>query len=124
MRMAFLCLYELVRIGFLLGAFVALQPAWELPFPTLPAITPGGLFFIMALFLALDARRYIAFCPLYLAGKVLSVVISLIWIFFADIHTMAAFLDGTRRFFVAGFVIFLVAGDMLCALFVSRIIRK
>ena len=108
-----LCLYECMRLVFLTGVFMVLQPEAETPFPWLALITPGALFFLMALSWLHDAR-YRFYCPLYLAGKGFSVVTFLLWIFFAGNDMIREMIYGNlARYIAPGTVFFLLLGDML-----------
>ena len=118
-----LCIYELIRLVFLTGAFVHLQPGRGEPFPLLALITPGALFFLMALFLLLDMPRYRAYGSLYLVGKSLGIITTMFWIFFTDNNIIRELLLGTERFFAPGIVLFLVPGDMFSAWLVIRAMR-
>ena len=90
-----------------------LQPEGEAPFPWLALITPGALFFLMALFWLKDPRCRL-FCPLYLAGKGFSVVTFMLWLFFAGNDIISDLLYGRlARYIAPGTVFFLLLGDML-----------
>ena len=108
-----LFVYECMRLVFLTGVFMILQPEGEAPFPWLALITPGALFFLMALFWLQDPR-YRLFCPLYLAGKGFSVVTFMLWIFFTGTDIIKELLFGKLALYIApGTVFFLLLGDML-----------
>jgi len=114
----------MVRLVFLMGAFVQLQPGVEASFPLLALITPGALFFLMALFWMLDMPRYSVYGPLYLVGKGLGIITTLFWIFFTDNYIISKLLLGTELFFASSLVLFLVPGDMLSAWIVLKIMRR
>jgi hypothetical protein len=102
-----------MRLVFLTGVFMVLQPEAETPFPWLALITPGALFFLMALFWLHEAR-YRFYCPLYLAGKGFSVVTFLLWIFFTGNDMIREMIYGhLARYIAPGAVFFLLLGDML-----------
>jgi len=61
-----------------------LQPEGAAPFPWLALIAPGAMFLLMALFWRLNIARYRVYGPLYLAGKGLSVVTAIFWLFFLE----------------------------------------
>ena len=106
-------IYECMRLVFLTGIFMVLQPKGEAPFPWLALITPGALFFLMALFWLQDPS-YLFFCPLYLAGKGFSVVSFLFWLFFMEDDMIRGLLYGNlARYIAPGTVFFLLLGDML-----------
>jgi len=108
-----LFIYECMRLVFLTGVFMVLQPESETPFPWLALITPGALFFLMALFWLQDPR-YQLFRPLYLAGKGFSVVTFLFWIFFTGKDMIKEMLFGNMAWYIApGAVFFLLFGDVL-----------
>ena len=120
---AVLCLYEIVRLVFLMGAFIQLQLGGLMPFPLLALITPGALFFLMSLFWLLDMPRYRVFGPLFLVGKGLGVITALLWIFFTDNYMIRELLLGTERFFASGIVLLLIPGDMFSAWLVLKMMR-
>jgi hypothetical protein len=102
-----------MRLVFLTGVFMVLQPESGAPFPWLALITPGALFFLMALFWLQDPR-YRLYCPLYLAGKGFSIVSFLLWIFFSGNDMIRELLYGyLSRYIAPGAVFFLLLGDML-----------
>jgi hypothetical protein len=102
-----------MRLVFLTGVFMLLQPEAETPFPWLALITPGALFFLMALFWLHDTR-YRLYCPLYLAGKGFSVFTFLFWLFFSGNDMIRELLYGNlARYIAPGAVFFLLLGDML-----------
>jgi hypothetical protein len=102
-----------MRLVFLTGVYMVLQPEGETPFPWLALITPGALFFLMALFWLRDSR-YRLFCPLYLAGKGFSVVTFMFWLFFTGNDMIRELLfDRLARLIAPGTVFFLLLGDML-----------
>jgi len=108
-----LFVYECMRLVFLTGVFMILQPEGEAPFPWLALITPGALFFLMALFWLQDARYHLFF-PLYLAGKGFSVVTFMLWLFFTGNDIINDLLYGRlARYIAPGTVFFLLLGDML-----------
>ncbi|MCL2192531.1 MAG: hypothetical protein FWB78_03940 [Treponema sp.] len=119
-----LCAYELIRLVFLTGAFLQLQIGGSAPLPLLSLITPGALFFLIALFWLLDMPRYRVYGPLYLVGKGLGVMTALLWIFFTDNYIIRELIVGTERFFASGIVLLLVPGDMFSAWLVMKIMRK
>jgi hypothetical protein len=112
-----------MRLVFLTGVFMILQPESETPFPWLALITPGALFFLMALFWLHDGR-YRFYSPLYLAGKGFSVVTFMFWIFFAGIDIIMEMINGKlARFIAPGAVFFLLLGDLLSIWTVILIMR-
>ena len=121
---AVLCIYEVARLVFLMGAFVQLQLGGVTPFPLLALITPGALFVLMALFWLLDMPRYRVYGPLYLVGKGLGIITTIFWIFFMDNYMIREVLLGADRFFVFGIVLFLVPGDMFSTWLVIRLMRR
>jgi len=118
-----LCAYELMRLVFLMGAFMQLHLSVAAPFPLLALITPGAMFFLMALFWMLDMPHYRVYGPLYLVGKGLGVMTALLWIFFTDNYIIRELIIETDRFFALGIVVFLVPGDMFSAWLVMKIMR-
>ena len=92
---------------------MVLQPEGETPFPWLALITPGALFFLMALFWLQDPR-YGLFSPLYLAGKGFSVVTFMFWLFFTEDDMIRELVYGYQaRYIALGTVLFLLLGDLL-----------
>ena len=107
--------YECMRLVFLTGVFMALRPESETPFPWLALITPGALFFLMALFWLQDPR-YRLFCPLYLAGKGLSVITAILWLFFEGRDMIRGLLFSRPALLITpGIAFFLYLGDILSA---------
>jgi hypothetical protein len=93
---------------------MVLQPEAETPFPWLALITPGALFFLMALFWLLDISRYRLFGPLYLAGKGFGVITFMFWLFFTGSGMMRDMLYGNlARYIAPCTMFFLFPGDML-----------
>jgi len=108
-----LFVYECMRLFFLTGVYIVLQPEGEAPFPWLALITPGALFFLMALFWLQDPR-YRLFFPLYLAGKGFSVVSFMFWLLFLEDDIIKGLLYGSlARYIAPGTVFFLLLGDLL-----------
>jgi len=119
-----LCVYECIRLAFLVGAFVLLQPEGETPFPWLALIAPGAMFLLMALFWRLNMARYRVYGPLYLAGKGLSVVTAMFWLFFLKSYMINEVLFYEAALFVApGIVFFLILGDILSVWLVGKMMR-
>jgi len=113
-----------MRLAFLVGAFVLLQPEGAITFPWLALITPGAMFLLMALFWRLNMFRYRVYGPLYLAGKGLSVITVMFWLFFAESYIIKElFLYGAALFIVPGIVFFLILGDILSVWLVSKMRR-
>ncbi|MCL2609433.1 MAG: hypothetical protein FWD94_05985 [Treponema sp.] len=108
-----LCMYEVARFTFLVGAFLGSNLGGTTPFPLLPLITPGALFLLMSLFLLIDTPRYRAFCPLFLIGKALGIVVTLLWVVFIENIILIEFIGGTRHFPALVLMLFLVPGDAL-----------
>jgi len=120
-----LCVYECVRLAFLTGAFVVLQPAEYASFPWLALITPGAMFLLMALFWRLNLALYRSYGPLYAAGKGLSVITTIFWLFFIQSSMIREmFLNDTALFLIPGVVFFLVIGDILSVWLVITIIKS
>ena len=109
-----LCIYECLRLVFLVGAFILIQPVGVPVFPWLALITPGAMFQLTALFWLLDISRYRVLSPLYLAGKTLSIITTSIWLFYAITDIIKELiLGGMALFIVPGIVSFLILGDLL-----------
>ena len=120
-----LCVYEGLRLIFLVGAFIVLQPEGDFIFPWLTAITPGALFLLMALFWRLNMARYRVYCPLYIAGKGLSIATTVLWLFFARSDTIRELLFNSMVFIIApGIVVFFMLGDSLSVWIVTKLIKN
>jgi len=120
-----LCVYECLRLVFLLGAFALLQPEGIASFPWLALITPGALFLLMALFWRVNLARYRSYGPLYLAGKALSIITTVFWLFFIK-STMIRelFLSDAALLILPGIIFFLVIGDALSEWLVITIMKS
>jgi hypothetical protein len=120
-----LCVYECLRLAFLIGVFLLLQPEGEVAFPWLALITPGAMFLLMSLFWWLNMSAYRSYGPLYLAGKGLSIITTMIWLFFANNDMIKGLLfHQTVVFIVPGIVFFLVLGDIASIWLVNTIIKS
>ena len=120
-----LCVYECLRLAFLVGVFVLLRPEGEAAFPWLALITPGAMFPLITLFWRLNMARYRAYGPLYLAGKALSITTTMFWLFFLKSSMIGElFLHGMALLIVPGIVFFLVLGDILSVWLVNTIMRN
>jgi hypothetical protein len=120
-----LCVYECMRLAFLVGAFVLVQPEGETPFPWLALITPGAMFLLIALFWRLNMARYRVYGPLYLAGKGLSVITAMFWLFFLKGYMIRELLFYDAALFIApGIAFFLILGDVLSVWLVSKMVRS
>jgi len=120
-----LCVYECMRLAFLVGAFVLVQPEGETPFPWLALITPGAMFLLIALFWRLNMARYRVYGPLFLAGKGLSVITAMFWLFFLKSYMIGELLLHEAAFFIVpGIVFFLMLGDILSVWLVSKMVRS
>ena len=109
-----LCIYECIRLGFLLAAFTALRPGEGTAFPWLTYGASNALFPLMALFLLLDNARYAGYAPLYAAGKCVSFFATIGWCVISRQHLLAAALrDNTFLFVAPGILGILLFGDML-----------
>jgi hypothetical protein len=77
-------LYELFRLGLLVGFFAVLAPREEAGavFPYVVYVTANGLYPLMALFIWRDLEQYRNYLPLYGAGKILGVFCFYLWGFF------------------------------------------
>ncbi|MDR0495925.1 MAG: hypothetical protein LBG95_09910 [Treponema sp.] len=120
-----LCVYEGLRLAFLVGAFVLLSPEGAVKFPWLALISPGALFLLMAVFMRLNMSRYRVYGPLYLAGKGFSVITTMFWNFFVKSSMLRELpFFGTAIVAVLGISIFLVLGDILSAWLVTIMMRS
>jgi hypothetical protein len=120
-----LCVYECLRLAFLIGAFVLLQPEGTASFPWLALITPGAMFLLMALFWRLNMDRYRSYGPLFMAGKGLSIITTTFWLFFIKSSMIREmFLSDAALFLIPGIVFFLMIGDVLSVWLVTTIIKS
>ena len=112
-----LCIYECVRLVFLVGAFLTLRPdALAVDFPWLPCLAANALFPLMALLALADGSRYAGYWPLYSAGKCVSCVSAALWcVLFGQIILNTAFAGYGTLVLAAGVPGILVAGDALSA---------
>jgi hypothetical protein len=102
-----------------------LEPAGSVSFPWLALITPGAMFLLIALFWRINISHYTVYAPLYIAGKGLSIITTLFWIFFAKSYMIRELiLDNTASFIVPGVVLFMLLGDVLSAWLVSKIVKS
>ena len=114
---AALCVYEGIRLVFLIEVFIILQPEGTMSFPWLAVVSPGAMFLLMALFWLIDMPRYASFRPLYLAGKTMSAAAALFWLFLSENDTIKQIFSGAAASFAApGVLFFMLPGDMLSAL--------
>jgi len=120
-----LCVYECVRLAYVIGAFALLQPEGAASFPWLALVTPGALFALMALFWRLNMARYRSYGPLFLAGKVLGIITTMFWIFFVKSSMIRELMmSDVALFLVPGIVFFLVIGDVLSVWLVVAMIKS
>ena len=120
-----LCVYECMRLAFLVGVFILLQPEGAAAFPWLAVITPGAMFLLMSLFWWLNMSIYRSFSPLYLAGKGLSIITTMFWLFFANNDMIKELLfNQTAVFVTPGIVFFLVLGDIASVWVANTITKK
>jgi hypothetical protein len=114
-----------MRLAFLVGAFLLLQPEGAAAFPWLALITPGAMFLLMTLFWWLNMAVYHSYGPLYLAGKGLSIITTMFWLFFANNDMINELIYQKTAVFIApGVVFFLVLGDMASIWLVHILINK
>ena len=120
-----LCIYECLRLAFLTGAFVLLQPAETASFPWLALITPEAMFLLMALFWRLNMDYYRSYGPLYAAGKALSIITTTFWLFFTKSSMInEVSLYNAAMFLIPGIIFFLVIGDALSIWLVIAVIKS
>ena len=109
-----LCVYEGLRFVFLIGAFITIQPEGIIVFPWLSTISPGALFFLMALFGLLNTHRFQIYYQLYLAGKGLSLTATIFWLLFTRSDALRELLFSEMAWYIVpGIVIFFMLGDLL-----------
>jgi len=120
-----LCVYECIRLAFLVGVFILLQPEGASAFPWLALITPGAMFLLIMLFWRINITYYRAYGPLYLAGKGLSIITTMFWLFFTKSSMIRElFYHDAALLIVPGIVFFLMLGDMLSIWLVNGIIKS
>jgi hypothetical protein len=114
-----------MRLAFLVGVFVLLRPEGGAAFPWLALITPGAMFLLITLFGRLNMPLYRSYGPLYLAGKALSIVSTMFWLFFLKSFMIRElFSHGMALLIVPGIAFFLVLGDILSVWLVNTIVRS
>jgi len=123
-----LLFYECVRI-LALAVYVFLHGGGSSSFPMLAYASPGVLFPLMALFVWLDAVRYRAFLPLFIAGKCIAIVSLLGWLIFVKHFTMAIMTKGffgifTTEWLLLAADLFSIAAVMLIIIDVKRTIES
>ena len=119
-----LCVYDALRFLFLIGAFIIVQPEGAIAFPWLAAISPGALFLLITLFLRIQPGAYGLYRPLYIAGKGLSVLSTVLWLFFARSDTIRGLIfSSMASFIVPGIVCFLILGDVLSAWLAVKLVN-
>ena len=117
-----LCVYEGMRLIFLVWAYMTVQPEGEILFPWLTLITPGALFFLMALFWLINMKRHRVYSPLYLAGKGIGIITTMFWLFFPKNDTIRKLLIDSMTMYVAGgIIIFLLVGDLISVWLVVKV---
>jgi len=116
-----LCVFDGLRLGFIIFAFMILQPKGELPFPWLALVTPGAMFFFISLFWQINIARYHLLSPLYLTGKGFSILSTALWLFFMKSDTIRELLfNSLTRVIVPGIAVFLFLGDLITVWLVIR----
>ena len=120
-----LCIYEFFRLFFIVGVYSLFQPEQKLAFPWMAMIAPAAMFFLMALFLCIDSSRYRTFCPLYIAGKGLVIITTMIWHFFIRTDTINE-ASGIDIIFITMplIVFFMVIVEILSAMTAYLILRS
>jgi hypothetical protein len=114
-----------MRLAFLVGVFILLRPEGAAAFPWLTAITPGAMFLLMSLFWWLNMTIYRSFGPLFQAGKGLSIITTMFWLFFSNNDMIKGeFFDQTAAFIVPGILFFLVLGDIASVWVANTITKK
>jgi len=125
LRRTVLCVYECLRLAFLLGAFALLQPEGTASFPWLALITPGALFLLMSLFWRLNLDCYQSYGPLYLAGKGMGIITTMFWLFFVKRSMISELLlSDAALLVIPGTIFFLVIGDILSVWLVITMIKS
>ena len=119
-----LCVYECMRLAFLVGVYRLLQPEGTVAFPWLALITPGAMFLLMTLFWLLNISRYRVFCSLYIAGKGIGIITALFWLFFTKSYMISElYFYGIEELVASGVTAFLLLGDVLSVWLVNRMRR-
>lgn len=120
-----LCIYECMRILFLLGAFVLLRPdGAAAAFPWLACVASNALFPLMTLFLWMNSSRYGAYEPLYTAGKCVCFVSVMGWCVFSRQTIIAALLSGGLFMPMLAGITGILFGDLLSVGAGLAIIKK
>ncbi|MDR2393893.1 MAG: hypothetical protein LBD93_07045 [Treponema sp.] len=114
---------ELFRLFLLLGAFTVLGPLYEISgggvfsnrlFPYVVYVVPNALFPLMTYFLWIRLSLYRSYIPLYIAGKTITLVSLMGWVFFSFQGIIAALNRGTRG--ILGFTLLLIVADIFSVL--------
>jgi hypothetical protein len=102
-----------------------LEPTGNVSFPWLVMVVPGAMFLLIALFLRLNMDRYLVYAPLYLAGKGLSIITTIFWLFFTKSYIINDLLfDRAALYIMAGIILFLLLGDIVSAWNVNKIMKS
>ncbi|MDR2747640.1 MAG: hypothetical protein LBB77_09375 [Treponema sp.] len=106
-----LLIYEVLRLTVLIRIMAGGTGDGE--FPSLIFGVPNALFPLMALFMLMDFNRYMAYAPLYTAGKVLSIlVLAGSGFFWRDKIIQTVLLEGPDLLYAAGGLLIIVLGDI------------
>jgi hypothetical protein len=115
-----LLIYETLR----LAALTRIMSGGDGEFPDLIFGVPNALFPLMALFMLVDFGRYMAYAPLYTAGKVLSIlVLAGSGFFWRDRIVQTILLKGPEPLYTVGGLLAIALGDVFsaaCGIFLIR----
>jgi len=90
-------------------------------FPWLALVTPLALFFLMSLFMTINIQRYGSFSSLFMAGKVISLISTSLWLFFENNTIIWDLHIGSMTPYIAlSIAVFLLLGDLLSVWLVIR----
>jgi len=119
-----LCAYECLRLAFIIGAFVMLEPMGTAAFPWLALAAPGALFPLIALFWRISLGRYRAYAPLFIAGKSLCVLSTVFWLFIEKGSIMRELFLDVAPLLIPGVMFFLIIGDLLAVWLAAAIMQS
>ncbi|MDR2398554.1 MAG: hypothetical protein LBD74_07335 [Spirochaetaceae bacterium] len=118
MRMLlFLC--EFFRLILLLSVLAVLGPLYGVSggggltnqlFPYIVCLVPNALFPLMTYFLWIRLSLYHSYLPLYIAGKIITLVALMGWLVFSFRGIITALNTGARG--ISGFILILTAADI------------
>jgi hypothetical protein len=119
--------YDIARFIVMVGMMTQLGKfsLTDSMYPVLAFASAQALFPIMTWFLSIDAENHLAYLPLSIAGKIINIVLSGIWAFFAVSQLSAAI--SYQIFICLGLTLVIVCTDIVSIagmVFVKKGFRK